>query len=197
MSVLGAPNSWPAPESTDPRAPFPRRRCVLAGRPEQSRARVVCAAERTLDGEDDRPSIDGEGKGLVSLYRDTTPSASRERSRGRHKSCTPWRLDAAPGSPFWFCRTKRWGSLQGFVLADSFWLVLTKARLVESCGGLIPPAIYSVGYSPDHDSLFNLPAWCREAKCPFKASIPTGGPRTAPGYLACEPAASGSAELAS
>jgi len=92
MSVSGAPNSWPALQSTDPRAPFPRRRCVGAGRPQQSRARGVCAAERTLDGEDDRLSIDGEGKGLVCLSRDTTASASREWSRGRPKGCSPGRL---------------------------------------------------------------------------------------------------------
>ena|SRR5208282_4533985 len=47
----------------NPRAPFPLGRCVVAGRPERSRARAAGAAERTLDGEDDRPSIEPEGKG--------------------------------------------------------------------------------------------------------------------------------------
>jgi hypothetical protein len=49
--------------SSDPRAPFPRRKCAVAAYVEQSRTRVVRAAELTLDDEDNRPSIDEEGKG--------------------------------------------------------------------------------------------------------------------------------------
>ena len=40
------------------------------------------------------------------------------------------------------------------------------ACLLESCGGPIPPAIYAVRCSPDHDSLFNLPASCRGGLAP-------------------------------
>jgi len=79
---------------------------------------------------------------------------------------------------------------QGFVLQDSFSAVPTKARLLESCGGPIPPAIYSVRFSPHHDSDFDLPAPRREAQRSIRLSRDHGPPLHYSGYRACEPAAS-------
>jgi hypothetical protein len=63
----------------------------------------------------------------------------------------------------------------------------------------VPPLIYSIPFHRDHDSPFNLPASCREARRPIKLSIPL---RTEPsrysGYRTCEPTArSSSARAAS
>src|SRR5208282_919753 len=67
--------------------------------------------------------------------------------------------------------------------------VPTKARLFESSRGPIPLAIYSISVLPDHDSVFNLPASCREARRPIMGAMDgLLPPRSAPGYLTCEPA---------
>ena len=65
-------------------SPFPRMSCVSAGCPEQSRARRgtrrFCgsdAAERTLDGEDSRPSLAHEGKGSAAAVDREIGNASR------------------------------------------------------------------------------------------------------------------------
>jgi hypothetical protein len=52
-------------------------------------------------------------------------------------------LDAAPSSPILDCRRSP-EYFSGLRPSRFFWLVLTKPRLVESCGGPIPPAIYPV-----------------------------------------------------
>jgi hypothetical protein len=53
-------------------------------------------------------------------------------------------LDAAPSTPHAGPGTKHWCFFQGFVLSGFFRLVPTKACLLESCGGPVPPAIYSM-----------------------------------------------------
>jgi len=75
-------------------------------------------------------------------------------------SADPWRRQR---HTYHGAGTKRSSGNDASSLEGFFGLVLTKARLVESCGEPIPPAIYVVRFSPNHDSLFNLPASCREA----------------------------------
>ena len=48
---------------TEQLTPFVRNRKSPVGCPERSRARVLCAAKRTLDGEDSRRTMDDERTG--------------------------------------------------------------------------------------------------------------------------------------
>ena len=73
-----------------------------------------------------------------------------------------------------------------FVLSGIFLARPDQGSPPESCGGPIPPAICSIPQG-DHDSFFNLPAGCREARRPINKSMDLRPPRSAPGYLACEP----------
>src|SRR5438034_1104204 len=68
-------------------------------------------------------------------------------------------------------------------------IVTARLDLAASCGGPIPPAIYTVALGSDHDSFCNLPTSCREARHPIKQSMDLRPPLVPPGYLACEAAA--------
>ena len=99
-------------------------------------------------------------------------------------------LDAAPSAPTMETGRSTGAFSRASSLEDSFWLVPTKACLFESCGGPIPPAIYSIWLSGhDHDSFCNLPALCREAQRPIRAAMDLRPSCASPGYWTCEPAA--------
>jgi transposase len=55
----------------------------------------------------------------------------------------------------------------------------------------VPPLIYAIPPRRDHDSPFDLPAWCGEARRPIRRSIPPSwpGPPRYSGYRTCERAA--------
>jgi hypothetical protein len=119
-----------------------------------------------------------------------TTTACRGRGQGRAQRVYRRPLTPPPARPRWR-RDEGLGFFQGFVLRGFFWLVPTKACLLESCGGPIPPAIYSMWLSRhDHDSFCNLPAACREAQRPIRAAMDLRPSCASPGYWTCEPAAS-------
>src|SRR5208337_4711920 len=79
------------------------------------------------------------------------------------------------------------GTCPNFVLSGIFSARADQGSPPESFSGLIPLAIYSIPQG-DHDSFFNLPPWCREARRSITSAMDLRPPRSAPGYLACEPA---------
>jgi len=85
-------------------------------------------------------------------------------------------------------RTKLGCFLPSFVVRDPSRLFLTKARLVESFRELKAPLlIYSIPFERDHDSSFNLPASCGEARRPIRPSIPyLPEPSRYSGYRTCD-----------
>src|SRR5690242_18385616 len=69
-------------------SPLARNRKVPGGCPELSRARVLRAAKRTLDGEDSRQTIDASGRGRLDqekfpTYCSCCSLAVRKESRSR------------------------------------------------------------------------------------------------------------------
>ena len=125
-----------------------------------------------------------------ALSSDTSRSASWERSQGRRRRSSQT-LDAATGS-LDSIRDEAQGRELGFVLSRIFRLVSTKARFLESYGGLCyhQPCIRSS--IPDHDSLSELPFQLQgEAGRSINLSMDGGPPRKWPSYPACEPAAPG------
>jgi len=128
----------------------------------------------------------------AALSRDTTPFASRERGQGRRRRLSQT-LDAATGS-LDSIRDEAQGRELGFVLSRIFRLVSTKARFLESYGGLgyHQPSIRSS--IPDHDSFSELPLRLQgEAGRSINLSMDGGPPRKCPSYPACEPVARGRA----
>src|ERR1035438_4591186 len=96
--------------------------------------------------------------------------------------------------------TKRGAFYQASSLVDSLGLVLTKARLSGILRGVGRTTHLFGGADPRTMILISkLPASCREARRPFKASMEssrlcrTGAPPwSASGYLTCEPAGAAS-----